>query len=147
MREMLGQDSSPSRALGVGGPGTSLPLLVPLQVSFNHMKRIRKPTQDQGTMVRRYLMALEAPTNWNVKVHAYLDQSDFSVPLHQRVRPGRQPRSHGRGESALDTSRAQHLPGHHSESGALGHHSESAALGHLLSFAPTLRLRTRLRQM
>ena len=72
--------------------GSSLPLLAPLQVGgcgpFEHMARVRKPTQDAGTMVRRYVMALEAPTNWHLKVHGYTDQSDFSVPLHQAVRPG-----------------------------------------------------------
>ena len=67
-----------------------------LQVAFRHMVRIRKPTQDAATLVRRFTWALEAPRCWFRMVYGYIDQCDFRVPLHHRVRPGCQG---GRGDA------------------------------------------------
>ena len=73
-----------------------------LQVAFRHMVRIRKPTQDAATLVRRFTWALEAPRCWFRMVYGYIDQCDFRVPLHHRVRPGCQG---GRGDAQAHSGR------------------------------------------
>ena len=59
-----------------------------VQIEFTWKKRVRKPCMSEHDCAVRLMFFLEMQKNWFKKVHGFIDQSEFDIPLTQKVRAG-----------------------------------------------------------